>query len=207
MLHGIFNWLNLNITALCLLAYLFGSINFAIIICYLLGLPSPRTTGSGNPGATNVLRAGGSKGKIAAALTLIFDALKGLVIVLIERYLNQGPLVLALVGLFAVIGHIFPLFFKFKGGKGVATMIGSLLAISPVLGGCFIWIWVFMLAFLRISSLSALIACIAVPLIAYFTEPKLVSLIILLMSLLVIFRHQDNIKRLLKGQEKKVGKK
>jgi len=200
-----FNYLSIS---LYILAYLFGSINSAIIICQIMGLPSPRDTGSGNPGATNVLRSGGSAGKKAAALTLLFDILKGLVIVLIARlFLHQGPIVLSLIGLFSIIGHIFPLFFKFKGGKGVATMIGALLAISPILGGCFIWIWLFMLAFMRISSLSALTACVGVVIISYFTEPKLVSLIILIMALLVIFRHHENIKRLIKGQEKKIGKK
>ncbi len=200
-----FNYLAIS---LYLLAYLFGSINSAIIICQIMGLPSPRETGSGNPGATNVLRSGGSGGKKAAALTLLFDILKGLVIVLIARlFLHQGPVVLSLIGLFAIIGHIYPLFFKFKGGKGVATMIGALLALSPLLGGCFIWIWLFMLAFMRISSLSALTACVGVVIISYFTEPKLVSLIVLIMALLVIFRHQENIKRLLKGQEKKIGNK
>lgn len=205
MLSAYFNLLSIS---LYIVAYLFGSINSAIIICQLMGLPSPRDIGSGNPGATNVLRSGGSAGKKAAALTLIFDLLKGLVIVLIARlFLHQGPVVLSLIGLCSIIGHIYPLFFKFKGGKGVATMIGALLAIAPVLGGCFIWIWLFMLAFMRISSLSALTACVGVVIISYFTEPKLVSLVILIMALLVIFRHQENIKRLLKGEEKKIGKK
>lgn len=187
-----------------IIAYLFGSINAAMIISKIMGLPSPMTVGSGNPGATNMLRSGGKK---AGILTLIFDLLKGLIIVLIARVFHQAPIVLIITGLCAVIGHIFPLFFKFKGGKGVATMIGALLAAATMIGFVFIWVWLLTLALTRISSLSALLACIISPIIAYFTEPKAVAVIIALMSLIVIIRHHENIKRLCLFQEKRIGKK
>lgn len=188
-----------------LIAYLFGSINAAIIISKIMKLPPPSTIGSGNPGATNMLRSGGKK---AGALTLLLDLLKGLIIVLIARFaFHLITPVLSLIGLFAIIGHIFPLFFKFKGGKGVATLIGALLGATPLIGFCFIWVWLVMLALFRISSLSALIACVASPVIAYFTEPKISAWVILISVLLVIIRHRENIKRLCLKQEKKVGQK
>ncbi len=184
-------------------AYLFGSINGAVIISKIMDLPSPHSVGSGNPGATNMLRSGGKK---AGVLTLIFDLLKGLIIVLIAKFFfHPSQNILMLIGFFAVLGHIFPLFFKFRGGKGVATLIGALLGAAPLIGFCFIWTWLVLLAAFRISSLSALIACILAPIISYFTEPKAVTGVILISVLFVIFRHRENIKRLCLMQEKRIG--
>jgi len=202
-----------------LLAYLLGSINFAIIFAKIFHLPSPRTLGSGNPGATNMLRTGSKK---AAALTLIFDLLKSLLIVIIAKLSHEPLIVTATTGLAALIGHIFPIFFRFKGGKGVATLIGSLLGFAPILGFCFVIIWGLTLALTKISSLSALISSVLVLAMSYFyyfsyfqpafypkietleniTELKAVFYIILVMILLVLFRHHGNIKRLILGQEK-----
>lgn len=184
-----------------LLAYFFGSVNSAIILCKIMGLPSPRSIGSGNPGATNVMRLAGKK---AAALTLLFDLLKGLVIVCIARYFLSDSSTLLLIGLFAMIGHIFPVFFKFKGGKGVATIIGALLGAAPLIGLCFIVAWLVIYGIFRISSLSALIALTACPVASYFLLTNKSTLIIAIMVLLVIARHHQNIKRLIEGKEKKL---
>lgn len=184
-----------------ILAYLFGSINSAIIICKLLGLPSPRSIGSGNPGATNVMRLGGKK---AAALTLFFDLIKGLFIVLVAHLYIKGNPVLLTIGFFAIIGHIFPIFFKFKGGKGVATYIGALLGATPLLGIVFLASWIVIYGLFRISSLSALLALIICPIVSFFYLPLASSIVLILMSLTVIIRHHSNIKRLILGAEKKV---
>jgi acyl phosphate:glycerol-3-phosphate acyltransferase len=181
-------------------AYLLGSISSAILVCSLLRLPDPRTEGSGNPGATNVLRIGG---KLAAALTLIGDVAKGYVPVALVKLATTNPWIITLTLLAAVIGHVFPLFFKFKGGKGVATALGGLLGISPALGGIFIFSWLAIFVLTRYSSLAALIAISSIPFWAfgfldqrYYTGRAVLAVIIL-------WRHQDNIKRLLTGREEK----
>lgn len=191
------------------LAYLIGSLSFAVIISRLMGLSDPRSYGSGNPGATNVLRSGN---KAAAILTLLFDALKGYLPVL-AVLLWGGPYGLgegsaALVGLAAFIGHLWPVFFRFVGGKGVATAAGVLLAINPLLGGATLLTWAIVAYFFRYSSLAALVAALFAPfyqMLIWGSSP--VVLCIGVMSLLLVWRHEGNIKKLLNGTESKLGQK
>jgi glycerol-3-phosphate acyltransferase PlsY len=196
------NWINF---ALPIGAYLLGSIATAVVVSRLFGLPDPRTIGSGNPGATNVLRTGN---KLAALATLIGDLLKGLIPVVVARALDASELVIALTALAAFIGHIFPVFFQFKGGKGVATALGVLLGLSPWLGLGTLAVWLAMAFGLRYSSLAALTAALAAPLIAWLLhlgDPVLLAIVI--MSVLLIWRHAGNIQRLLQGQETRIGEK
>lgn len=188
-----------------LIAYLFGSISSAIIVCKLMRLPDPRTQGSRNPGATNVLRIGGKK---AALITLAGDMLKGVIPVLLTKWYGLPDFALAAVMLAAFLGHLFPIFFKFEGGKGVATALGCLLALSLPLGLCWMATWIFIAVLFRYSSLAALVASLLVPFYAWFITADLfyVSAIII-MSLLLIWRHQTNIMKLWQGQESKIGSK
>ena len=182
------------------LAYLVGSISSAIIICRIAGLPDPRTMGSGNPGATNVLRVGGKK---MAALTLAGDMLKGVTPVLLVK-LNGASLDLQIaVGLAAFLGHLYPVFFGFKGGKGVATAIGVLLTASWAVGMSTVVTWLFIAKIMHVSSLSALIAFLLTPFYAWWWEPQQSTFlyIISFMSILLIWRHRSNIRNLIKGNE------
>ena len=191
--------------ALPFAAYLLGSIATAVIVSRLFGLPDPRTIGSGNPGATNVLRTGN---KLAALATLIGDLLKGLIPVLVARALDAGDLIIALTALAAFIGHLFPVFFQFKGGKGVATALGVLLGLSPWLGLSTLGVWLLIAFTLRYSSLAALTAALAAPLIGWLLHLDSAILItISLMSALLIWRHIGNIQRLLRGEESRIGQK
>jgi glycerol-3-phosphate acyltransferase PlsY len=192
-----------------LVAYLIGSLSFAVIVSRLMGLSDPRTYGSGNPGATNVLRSGNRK---AAILTLVFDALKGyLPVLLVAIYgpaygLGEGTA--ALVGLAAFLGHLWPVFFKFQGGKGVATAAGVLLALNPWLGAATLLTWVIIAAFFRYSSLAAIVAAAFAPfyqLLIWGGGPT--AIVVALMGLLLIWRHSANIQKLLKGTESKLGQK
>ncbi|MFN3886055.1 MAG: glycerol-3-phosphate 1-O-acyltransferase PlsY [Aquabacterium sp.] len=186
-------------------AYLIGSLSFAVIVSRLFGLADPRTYGSGNPGATNVLRSG-NKG--AAILTLLFDALKGYVPVVVAQQLGLDTLVVTVVGLAAFIGHLWPVFFRFVGGKGVATAAGVLLGFAPGLGGLVLLVWLGVAALTRYSSLAALIAAVAAPAIQVWgwgQSPMTAGVI--LMSALLIWRHAANIRKLLQGQESKIGQK
>lgn len=195
-------------------AYLIGSLSFAVIVSSVMGLNDPRTYGSGNPGATNVLRSGS---KAAAALTLLLDAVKGLVPVLLVKYfgpqygLHEGTL--ALVAMAAFLGHLFPVFFKFKGGKGVATALGVLLGISGWLGLFVLLTWLAVALITRYSSLSALVAAVLAPVYyvlfgsSLWVYEKPVLLAVIAMSALLLWRHAENIGRLLKGQESKIGSK
>jgi glycerol-3-phosphate acyltransferase PlsY len=186
-------------------AYLFGSISTAIIVCRLMGLPDPRTQGSKNPGATNVLRLGGKK---AAGLTLLGDFLKGLIPVLIAQALSDDPQLLALVALAAFLGHLYPVFFGFRGGKGVATALGVLLGLSWLVAVVCLATWLVMAKLFRISSLSALTAATLSPLYAWLLTPHREFVIMLLaMSALLIWRHRSNIRNLLAGNEGKIGQK
>ena len=189
--------------------YLSGSLSFAVIVSRLMGLSDPRSYGSGNPGATNVLRSGN---KAAAILTLVFDALKGYVpVLLVLKFgapygLEEGSA--ALVGLAAFIGHLWPVFFKFVGGKGVATAAGVLLAINPWLGLAVLAVWIAMAVVFRYSSLASLSAAVAAPLLqmlVWGVGPELPA--IALMSLLLIWRHSANIRKLMAGTESKLGQK
>jgi len=189
-------------------AYLMGSVSFAILVARLYGLPDPRSHGSGNPGATNMLRTGK---KSAAALTLIGDALKGYVAVMLAKWVTTTyglpVFVPYLAALAAFLGHLFPVFFGFKGGKGVATALGVLLALDLRLGGLAVLTWIAMFAITRVSSLSALVAATLAPVYGYYLlgegpETKYLAGILALLSLLVLARHQSNIRKLLSGEEK-----
>ncbi len=195
---------NLNIIAFGCFAYLIGSISAAIITCKIMGIEDPRNTGSNNPGATNVLRHGGKK---AAIITLLGDALKGLIPVLITIQLEAEPLIIALVGLFALLGHIFPIYYGFKGGKGVATYYGVIIAINWQVGLITLAIWLIIAKLLKISSLSALISIFITPFMLWvFTQSFELTTAVTMMSILVFWRHKKNIQLLLQGSEAKIGK-
>lgn len=183
-------------------AYLLGSVSSAIIVCRLMGLPDPRTQGSQNPGATNVLRIGGKK---AAAVTLVGDSVKGLIPMLVGHLLGASPLVLAGIALAAFLGHLYPLFFGFKGGKGVATALGVQFGLYWPIGASVAAIWLLMAYGLRISSLSALVSMALAPLIVWWwwQAPELI-LMQTLMSLLLLWRHRSNIRALVAGTEGKI---
>ncbi|MEA3273916.1 MAG: glycerol-3-phosphate 1-O-acyltransferase PlsY [Pseudomonadota bacterium] len=183
-------------------AYLMGSVSSAIVVCRLMGLPDPRTQGSNNPGATNVLRIGGRK---AAALTLAGDSLKGLVPMLAAHLLGAEPTVLAAVGLAAFLGHLYPVFFGFRGGKGVATALGVQFGLYWPIGLCVAGIWLFMAKVVKISSLSALVSMALAPLLVwlFWPEPMLVAAQALI-SILLFWRHRSNIEKLVSGSEDKL---
>ncbi len=192
-----------------LAAYLLGSMSFAVIVSRSMGLSDPRTYGSGNPGATNVLRSGNRK---AAVLTLVFDALKGYVpVVLVLVYGGRwglGETAAAFVGLAAFLGHLWPVFFKFEGGKGVATAAGVLLGLNPVLGLATLLTWALVAGFFRYSSLAALAAAAFAPFYqALLWGVDLGLLATIAMSGLLIWRHQANIRKLLAGTESRLGQK
>jgi glycerol-3-phosphate acyltransferase PlsY len=192
-----------------LAAYLIGSLSFAVIVSRVMGLSDPRTYGSGNPGATNVLRSGN---RTAAILTLVFDALKGFVpVLLVERFgagFGLGEGTLALVGLAAFLGHLWPVFFRFQGGKGVATAAGVLFGINPWLGAATLLTWVIIAAFFRYASLASIVAAAFAPfyqLLIWGGGP--VAIAITVMGLLLVWRHSANIRKLLNGTESKLGHK
>ncbi|MEW7980929.1 MAG: glycerol-3-phosphate 1-O-acyltransferase PlsY [gamma proteobacterium symbiont of Phacoides pectinatus] len=189
-------------TLLILAAYLFGSISSAIIVCRLMGLPDPRTQGSNNPGATNVLRIGGKR---AAAITLAGDSLKGLLPVLAANLLGVPPLTLAAVAMAAFLGHLYPVFFGFKGGKGVATALGVQFGLGWMIGASVAAIWLFMAKVVRISSLAALVSMALAPLIVwYFSASGELTLMQVLMSILLFWHHRSNIRNLFSGREGKI---
>jgi glycerol-3-phosphate acyltransferase PlsY len=184
-------------------AYLMGSLSSAVVFCKLAGLPDPRTQGSGNPGATNVLRFGGKK---LAAFVLLVDVLKGVLPVVFAYLLNLSAPWVAMTALFAFLGHLFPVFFGFKGGKGVATALGAFLALCPALAGMALVTWITVFAVTRISSLSALSAAALAPVYSWWLiDDVSTRATVLVMALLLIARHHGNIKRLLAGEEKKSG--
>ncbi|ARP88639.1 glycerol-3-phosphate acyltransferase [Bordetella genomosp. 9] len=199
---------------LVVLSYLIGSVPFAVVVSRVMGLQDPRTYGSGNPGATNVLRSGS---KAAAALTLLGDAAKGWFALWLVKTLSS-PVgmtwnVMALSAIAVFLGHLFPVFLKFRGGKGVATALGILFAVSPWLALATVATWIIIAVFFRYSSLAALVAAVFAPLyylfggnIAWYTEIPLLAAITLI-SVLLILRHRANISRLLKGTESRIGEK
>ena len=194
----------LNIILFAGLSYLIGSISTAIITCKIMGLEDPRKVGSNNPGATNVLRHGGKK---AAIITLLGDMLKGLIPVLVIVQLQADALTVALVGLFALLGHIFPIYYGFKGGKGVATYYGAILGINWLVGLIALAIWLTMAALFKISSLSALVSIFLTPFILWhFSQSVELTGAATLMSLIVFWRHQNNIKQLIQGTEGRIDK-
>lgn len=186
--------------ALILGAYLAGSLSAAIITCRLMGLPDPRSQGSGNPGATNVMRVGGRK---PAAITLAGDAIKGLLPVLLAQALAVSTPVLALTALAAFLGHLYPLFFGFKGGKGVATAFGVLTALAWPVALCLLGVWLLMAKVFHISSLAALMAAALSPLFMGWLRPvpELIGVSVVI-SVMLIWRHRQNIRQLLDGSEK-----
>ncbi|EGL54396.1 putative membrane protein [Methylophaga aminisulfidivorans MP] len=188
---------------LLVVAYLFGSLSSAIILCKLAGLPDPRTQGSGNPGATNVLRFGGKK---LAATVLLFDVLKGVIPVAIAHAIGLDMVWVAATAFAAFLGHLFPIFFEFKGGKGVATALGGFIALSPILAAAGLVTWLVVFAVTRISSLSALVAAALTPVYSlWLIDSVNARWIILLTALLLIARHHGNIRRLLAKEESKSG--
>ncbi|MFG5409702.1 glycerol-3-phosphate 1-O-acyltransferase PlsY [Piscinibacter sakaiensis] len=195
--------------AVVLASYLLGSLSFAVIVSRLMGLSDPRSYGSGNPGATNVLRSGN---KLAAVLTLLFDALKGAVPVLLVQQFGGahglGEATAAAAGLAAFLGHLWPVFFRFQGGKGVATAAGAILALNPWLGLATLATWLIIAVFFRYSSLAALVAAVFAPfyqLLIWGLGPT--ALAVGAMGLLLIWRHAGNIEKLLKGTESRIGQK
>ena len=197
-----------NVSAV-IAAYLIGSLSFAVIVSKYYGMDDPRTYGSGNPGATNVLRSGKKK---AAALTLLGDALKGLVAVILARCLqdalNLSDITIAAVAIAALVGHMWPLFFGFKGGKGVATALGVLLALSPATALVCAAIWLVMAFGFKVSSLAALAATVAAPLVAFWLMPyPSWAWATVVIAVLVLYRHKSNIQNLLQGKEGKIGDK
>lgn len=182
-------------------AYLLASISSAILICKLFRAPDPRSQGSGNPGTTNVLRVAG---KLPAALTLLFDALKGLLPVALAAWSFSDPVVVSLIYLVAIVGHVFPVYYKFKGGKGIATAIGGLFGMYWPLGLCFATIWLFMAFMFRYSSLAALVAIGLSPVyVALIYSPQALGAVLIAASIAVL-RHKENIKRLVMGEESKI---
>ena len=199
----------MNSLLFAVVAYLLGSVSFAIVVSRLFRLEDPRTFGSGNPGATNVLRTGNKK---AAALTLLGDCVKGWIPVALAVQFNEllglGTAGIALVAVAVFAGHLWPVFFRFKGGKGVATALGVLLGLNPLLGFATLVTWVVVAYAFRYSSLAALVAAVFAPF--YYTllfGVDAISLAVLIMSVLLIWRHKKNIGNLLAGKESRIGKK
>lgn len=195
-------WIDITVAVL---AYLLGSMSSAIIICRIAGLPDPRSTGSGNPGATNVLRYGGKR---IAALVLLGDMLKGLLPVLVAKWLDLEPLTVAVVGLLAFAGHLYPAFFDFRGGKGVATALGVILGIAWPVGVALAGIWLAIALSARISSLAAVGAALAAPIVTWWLAPmaEFVGAVTVL-SLMLLWRHRSNIRNLMHGEEPRIGQK
>ena len=185
-------------------SYLLGSISSAIIICKICNLPDPRTEGSKNPGATNVLRMGG---KVAAAFVLIFDGLKGAFPVFLAHYYGYNLFDSTLILLFAFLGHVFPVYYRFKGGKGVATYLGGLIAINFFVGLTFAIIWLFVAKVIKVSSIAALTATVLSPIYFYLitTHDVKATVVIFLVNLFIYFTHRENIKRIMNGEEGAIG--
>ena len=198
-----------NSLAAVVVAYLVGSLSFAVLVSRGFGLADPRSYGSKNPGATNVLRSGH---RAAAILTLALDGLKGYLPVWLALWLAPrfgfGETTIAFVGLAAFLGHLWPVFFRFEGGKGVATAVGVLLALNPWLGLATLATWVIIALFFRYSSLASIVAAVFAPFYQLLIwEPSAIALAVAVMSLLLIWRHSGNIRKLLAGTESKLGHK
>ncbi|MCZ6565970.1 MAG: glycerol-3-phosphate 1-O-acyltransferase PlsY [Gammaproteobacteria bacterium] len=185
-------------------AYLLGSINSAILVSQSMNLPDPRALGSGNPGATNVLRTGN---KFAAAITLLGDLLKGFIPMSFASTFIGSEYLIAAVGLAALLGHLYPIYYRFKGGKGVATTLGVLLGLDWMLGIAWIVVWLVVALLFRYSSLAALTATALMPIIAWLLQFRILELVMLtIIALFVFWRHRNNISNLLSGNESKLGK-
>lgn len=186
------------------MAYLLGSVSSAIIVCRLSGLPDPRSEGSKNPGATNVLRLGGKK---LAALTLLGDVLKGFIAVKLAMWFNPNPLNIAPVMLAVFLGHLYPIFFNFKGGKGVATAFGAIAGLSWLVGALLIGTWGLMVFLFRFSSLAALVSALLAPIFVALLLNIQYAIPVLIITFILLWRHRGNIDRLIKGTEPKLGQK
>lgn len=186
-----------------IVAYLLGSISSAVLICRILRLPDPRGVGSNNPGATNVLRIGGKK---AAAAVLLCDMLKGTIPVWGGYFLDIEPVILGVIAIAACLGHMYPLFFHFKGGKGVATALGAIAPIGLDLTGMIIATWLGVAFLFRYSSLAAIVTVLLAPFYTWMVKPQY-TLPVAMLCCLIVFRHHQNIKRLIEGTEPKVGEK
>ena len=185
-------------------SYLLGSISSAIIICKICNLPDPRTKGSGNPGATNVLRIGGQK---LAAFVLIFDGLKGAIPVILAHYFELNLFELTIILLSAFLGHVFPIYYGFKGGKGVATYLGGLIGLNFFVGLTFSIIWLIVAKVMKVSSIAALTATLLSPIYFYFitTHDVRATMVIFLINLFIYFTHRENIRRIMNGEEGVIG--
>ena len=195
----------MQIALAVLAAYLLGSIPFAMVASRIFGLADPRSYGSGNPGATNVLRSGNKK---AALVTLVGDALKGWAAVFVARQLDFSDAVVGLVALAVFFGHLFPIFLKFRGGKGVATAIGVLLALDPLLGLAAIATWLFIAFAFRYSSLAAIVAAALAPVYSLLMHGANAQIVVVgILAMALIGKHWQNLQRLLAGQESRIGSK
>ena len=190
--------------AVILFAYLAGSVASAILVCRATGLPDPRTKGSGNPGATNVLRIGG---KGSAALVLAGDVLKGVLPVLLAKALALSPATQALSAFAAFLGHLYPLYFRFQGGKGVATALGAITALAWPVGLVTCALWLAVAAVTRYSSLASMVAALGAPIAAFRIAPEPVNVAVLAaVAVLLLWRHRGNIRRLAAGTESRIGR-
>lgn len=203
--------MNATFFLLLILSYLIGSLSAAIIVCKIMKLPDPRTMGSGNPGATNVLRSGS---KTAAVATLLGDALKGWIAVFIAAHVGVKTDLLGWIALAVILGHVFPVFFRFQGGKGVATLLGALIAWSPSIAFAWMITWLITAVVTRYSSLAALLATIFSVFYFAMMDERLAldfkfedCLPMTIIAALIVWRHRKNIKKLLSGVESKIGKK
>jgi glycerol-3-phosphate acyltransferase PlsY len=186
-----------------LVAYLLGSISTAIITCKLMGLKDPRSVGSNNPGATNVLRHGGKK---AAIITLLGDMMKGLIPVLVVSRIDPAAEAVAITGLAAFLGHLYPLYYRFKGGKGVATFYGVLLGANWMAGVAALVVWLLIAFLFKLSALSALVSSLTSPFIVwYFTNSEVLVAATAIMTALLYWRHRSNIQNMLEGKENQIG--
>ena len=181
-------------------AYLFGSISSAVLVCRVFSLPDPRTAGSHNPGATNVYRIGG---KLPAVLTLWFDVLKGMIPVWGSYFLGIEPFFLGLIAVAACLGHIFPLYFHFRGGKAVATALGAMFPVAWEMALLLIATWILVFRISRVSSVAALVTVSLAPFFAYFIKPQY-TVPVIMISLLILWRHQSNIMRIRSGEERRI---
>ena len=193
----------LSSIGLCIFAYLVGSVSTAILVCKVFAYPDPRSEGSNNPGTTNVLRIAG---KVPALLTLAGDVAKGVLPILLGRWLLKDDYILGLMGFCAFFGHLFPLFFNFEGGKGVATALGVITALSWPIGLAVMLVWLIVAVLSRMSSLAAIVSWALAPLIAYLYLDQVFYPIVAISACLIL-RHHENIKKILSGTESKIGNK
>ncbi len=194
----------ISFTLLAIFSYIVGSINSSIIFSRIFKMQDPRSYGSKNPGATNILRTGN---KILAASILIIDILKGLFPTLLAYYILENIFYIQIIGIIAVIGHIFPVFYNFKGGKGVATALGAILGFDIVLGFICLFTWLITAFLFRYSALSAIVSFTFLPIYTWFSyESIVITSVYLVLSIIVVYKHKTNIKNLLNNEETKIGK-